>query len=273
MAIFSTDQVLDKIEKKQHELGTVKQSIELDHEELAMRDDIRKNSDQMLAEYSAREKELEDTLAHEQKLLGSLDMLKKPFEDMKAELAQGKSDFTKDERATQEKNARAHEEAEARLRQFDLTHTERLSDEEKEERSGLYEAVKLRNQAFSASEEALKEAEQRFDESQKPVYDNIAAVKSNLDRHEKAVRDAQIELEDIALKRSYVTDCITDNTGDDELHDVIRRKEDKAAAIEKDIEKLQKQQHAHESLIRFLWACLIVFAAFLIFGLMHVLGR
>ena len=115
MAISSTDQVKDKIEAKQHELGTVKQSIELDHEELAMRDDIRKNSDQMLAEYASREKELEATLSHEQKLLGSLDMVRKPFEEMKAELAQGKSDFTKGERATQEKNARALEEAEERL--------------------------------------------------------------------------------------------------------------------------------------------------------------
>ena len=258
MAIFSTDQVKDKIEAKQHELGTVKQSIELDHEELAMRDDIRKNSDQMLA--------------HEQKLLGSLDMVRKPFEEMKAELAQGKSDFTKDERTTQEKNARALEEAEERLRSFDLTHTERLSDEEKERRHGLAEDVKLRNQALSAADEALRQAEKRFDESQKPVYDNITAVKKNLDRHQKAVQDAQIELEDIALKRAYVTDCITDNTGDDELHSVIRRKENKAEAIQKEIEKLEGQQHAHESLIRFLWACLIVFAAFLIFGLMHVLG-
>ena len=153
MAIFSTDQVKDKIEAKQHELGTVKQSIELDHEELAMRDDIRKNSDQMLAEYASREKELEATLSHEQKLLGSLDMVRKPFKEMKAELAQGKSDFTKDERATQEKNARALEEAEERLRSFDLTHTERLSDEEKERRCGLAEDVKLRNQALSAADE------------------------------------------------------------------------------------------------------------------------
>lgn len=272
MAISSTDQVKDKIEAKQHELGTVKQSIELDHEELAMRDDIRKNSDQMLAEYASREKELEATLSHEQKLLGSLDMVRKPFEEMKAELAQGKSDFTKDERATQEKNARALEEAEERLRSFDLTHTERLSDEEKEHRHGLAEDVKLRNQALSAADEALRQAEKRFEESQKPVYDNITAVKNNLDRHQKAVQEAQIELEDIALKRAYVTDCITDNTGDDELHSVIRRKENKAEAIQKEIEKLEKQQHAHESLIRFLWACLIVFAAFLIFGLMHVLG-
>ena len=269
MAIFSTDQVKDKIEAKQHELGTVKQSIELDHEELAMRDDIRKNSDQMLAEYASREKELEAMLAHEQKLLGSLDMVRKPFEEMKAELAQGKSDFTKDERATQEKNARALEEAEERLRSFDLTHTERLSDEEKERRHGLAEDVKLRNQALSAADEALRQAEKRFDESQKPVYDNITAVKKNLDRHQKVVQDAQIELEDIALKRAYVTDCIT---GDYELHSVIRRKENKAEAIQKEIEKLEGQQHAHESLIRFLWACLIVFAAFLIFGLMHVLG-
>lgn len=272
MAIFSTDQVQDKIAQKQHELSTVKQSIELDHQELAMRVDIRKNSDQMLAEYAAREKELEETVAHEQKLLGSLDMVKKPFEEMKQELAQGKSDFTKDERKTQEKSAHALEEAEERLRTFELTHTETLSDEEKERRADLEENVKLRTQALSAADEALKDAEKRFEESQKPVYDNIAAVKSNLDRHEKACRDAQIELEDIALKRAYVTDCITDNTGDDELHDVIRRKEDKAGGIQKEIEKLEKQQHAHESLIRFLWACLIVFAAFLVFGLMHALG-
>lgn len=271
MAIISFGHVDRELDEKERELETVKKSIELDEQELDMRKDIRRDYPQMLKEYEARTAELEGTLAHEQKLLDSLDAVQKPFEDMQEEVAEGRRKATAEARAVVEKDRSALASAQTDLDAFEAEEHEGEDPEETgRRRESLGYVLKLRKQALDAAEAELKAQEAKFDESQKPVLDNISAVKSNRRKHEEASRAAEIELEDIAIKRSYVNDCIADATGDDEIHDQIRRKQERIGKIAEEKARLKKQRHTLEVLDRILWVCLIVFLAFLIAGILHI---
>lgn len=271
MAIISFGHVDGELDEKERELETVKKGIELDEQELDMRKDIRRDYPQMLKDYEDRTKELESTLAHEQKLLDSLDAVQKPFEDMQQEVAEGREKATADARSVVERDRAALSAAQCDLDAFAAgEHEGEDAEELTRRRESLEYVLKLRKQALDAAEEELKAQEAKFDESQKPVLDNISAVKSNRRKHEEALRAAEIELEDIAIKRSYVNDCIADTTGDDEIHDQIRRKQERIGKIAEEKARLQKQRHTLQVLDRILWVCLIVFLIFLIAGIFHI---
>ncbi len=270
MAIISFEHVQEELDRKRHELKTIQTGIGQDEEELSMREDIRKNYPQMLDEYEKRSRELEGILAHEKKLLDSLHMVREPFQDMKDSVAKEKAEATAEVRATEEKNQRALEEAQRSLEVFDsLTHEGEDPEEVRRKREGLEYVLGLRRQAYDTAVAERKAAEEKFDAGQKPVYDNISAVQHNMDKHQQAYQDAEVEYEDIALKRAYVNDCISDHTGDDELHDVIRRKRERCEEIQGQIAKLEKQKRNIVAVNRVICVLLVVCIALVVYGLVQ----
>lgn len=270
MPIISSKSVDKDIDEQTKKLESCKRSIDLDKQELKLREHIRDNYQEMLDSYEAKTKKIEKAKSHEQDLVDTLKMVKNTVESMKDELKRERDKATTKEQNAERQSLKRLNAANAALKQYvDASHSSEDEDDVKAKIAQLKRDQRDAKNAYDEAHKNLENAELAFNESQAAAYQNIESMKDSYSKHSKNIEDLDIELEDVSLMRAYVNDVISDKTNDEEQHTVIARKERQADQIQKQIDHLNYIRHTYVILNRILYVCIIVFLIFLVFGIIH----